>query len=1176
MSLIIPRTVTEIRDTNTLADAGRTQANAERPLASFRSTSVYVLLGDPGAGKTTVFTSECTALGEAACYVTARDFLAFSPDDHPEWRGKTLFIDGLDERRAGSPDKLARFDRIRGHLDKLGKPRFRLSCRTADWLGENDRRHLASVTPRNSEVTILRLDPLTDSDARKILQAGTGIPDAASFIATAKERGVDALLRNPQSLCLLADVVASGGTWPDSRRETFDQACRHLAAEHNQNRRYVTRAPAVDCTLDAAGRLCAIFLLSGAAGYASDPDQADDDYLDIDRCGYDRNTLLQALSTKLFTAAAEGRFKPVHRHLAAFLAARHIERLIADGSRLPRGRVLALICGEDGTVVTEHRGLSAWLAALCRDARPDLIERDPIGVVSYGDVRSFTTDEKCTLLVSLSRQAERLHCATWTREAVAALATRDMESALHHTLKSRSEEPYFTALVLLALTHGTPLTGIADYLFEMVYQRHRWAQIPGMILDAFLHNCPSSTARDKRLERLLADLTCGRVSDWNNELLGTVLTVLYPRRISPSQIWDYLPVTAQRFASGPYHHFWHFHLIESSSDIGTLLDSLTAQREQLKQALESHHLQAVPLKLLARGIERYGESLDIERLCDWLTVGMFPDRYGMAIEAVHCIRRWLEERPNKLKAVIAEVARRPVDLMSTAQSRVDQIRYGADFPPDYGLWCLQQAVASNDVLWTRHFLYACCRSLADQRHARGLNLDVLFKHTQDSAKVRKILQNEMLVCRVAASLAALHEQRSYVDERERNHSNWIADVRSNVDDLRSGHCALDILYWIGRAYFGSVVEAVGSNADERIRNLFRDEELLIEAALAGIRGTLSRNDIPAPAEIIGHTGSGQEYRIGLPFLAGMEEIEPEEVLQLSDRQVRQAVAFHYCHYRTPDSSTRQGSGWYRLLLDRYPETVADVLVRCVAAVLRTGKHDDSIVYQLLDDDHARVARHAAMPILRGFPLRCSVPQLLTLDHLLHAAHRHGDRESLRYLIAERLRLTSMTVAQRVHWLAMGVIVRPLTYLDPLQEFVQRREKRISHLAEFLLRAGPTIDELTVPALNYYVSLLGSTIGRWISRDSGILGVPAPDVSPCVYEMIQRLAGLPQPDASEALDALVSDAALSSWHANLIPARDRQRVIRRDARYRHPTVDQVCGTLYGGPPANPAGPRCATS
>ena len=42
-----------------------------------------------------------------------------------------------------------------------------------------------------------------------------------------------------------------------------------------------------------------------------------------------------------------------------------------------------------------------------------------------------------------------------------------------------------------------------------------------------------------------------------------------------------------------------------------------------------------------------------------------------------------------------------------------------------------------------------------------------------------------------------------------------------------------------------------------------------------MRGTLCRNDVPEPSEIISSAGSGQEYRVALPFLAGMEELDPE-------------------------------------------------------------------------------------------------------------------------------------------------------------------------------------------------------------------------------------------------------------------------------------------------------------
>ena len=53
-----------------------------------------------------------------------------------------------------------------------------------------------------------------------------------------------------------------------------------------------------------------------------------------------------------------------------------------------------------------------------------------------------------------------------------------------------------------------------------------------------------------------------------------------------------------------------------------------------------------------------------------------------------------------------------------------------------------------------------------------------------------------------------------------------------------------------------------------------------------------------------------------------------------------------------------------------------------------------------------------------------------------------------------------------------------------------------------------------------------------------------------------------------LTELLADPALSAWRDVLSQARDTQRLIRRDADYRHPTIEQVCQTLKGGTPANP--------
>ena len=252
--MIVSRTCTEIREEN----GEQRQNAASQPLEAFRYVPAYVLLGDPGAGKTTAFEAECEEFGEKAYLITARDFLTFDPQSHPEWRDKTLFIDGLDETRVGANDARTPFDQIRWRLDTLGKPHFRLSCREADWLGANDRRHLESVSS-DSKVTVLRLNPLTDSDVADILNDRLDIGDAQAFIALAQERRVYELLKNPQTLEMLADVVAQGRRWPDSRKKTFDMACRQMIREHNEEHQAAQESNSPPC-IRPASRRCRVAL----------------------------------------------------------------------------------------------------------------------------------------------------------------------------------------------------------------------------------------------------------------------------------------------------------------------------------------------------------------------------------------------------------------------------------------------------------------------------------------------------------------------------------------------------------------------------------------------------------------------------------------------------------------------------------------------------------------------------------------------------------------------------------------------------------------------------------------------------------------------------------------------------------------------------------------------------
>ena len=1168
MNLIVPRTCSEVlpKEENREKHSGH--------LKEFRSAAAYVLLGDPGSGKTEAFKAECNALGESACPITARNFLALNLDSHPEWRNKTLFIDGLDEIRAGSSDVSEPFEQVRQRLDKMGRPSFRLSCRDADWLGDNDRRHLEYVS-QDSQVTVLHLDPLTDSDIKRILNDRWGDYDAQAFIAAARERGVDGLLKNPQSLIMLAEVVAEGGSWPNSRLETFEQACSKIVHERNKAHDLRRQTYTPNQLMDASGRLCAVQLLAGTAGYSLWDNEADNDYPSLVACNDgSTETLRGALSTKLFKSESNNRFAPVHRHIAEFLGARYLARVIGKG--LPARRVLALMTGEDGIVVTELRGLSAWLAAQCRNARADLIDRDPIGVGLYGDIREFSHGEKRALLEALSREGSRIGSVFPTDTAFGALATPDMESVLEELLTSSNRSrghQLLTEFILLILGQGAALTGLSRILLEIVRDDTWWPRINVPALDAFIH-LHKSHNKARELKVLLADIQSGRVSDPTDELLGALLTQLYPQELPPSEVWGYLSETGDVELIGRYIMFWDSRLIRKSSpgDLAELLDSLAERLSHLRPALDARYLYGLPLKLLAAGLEARGDEIETRRLYDWLSVSLWDQDLESSWdgeESIRNIRSWLEQRPEIQKKIIVEGLDRcpETDEFRYRAYEVHKRLYGARPPHDFGPWCLKHAVASANSKpeVAEHLLEQAVGAHKHRIGNEGLSLEVLQEHVRENERLRTSLVRLISPPptppkhrdRVTEQILEKHKQR----KQQR-----LDAVRSNVAALRENRAAPALLYQMAREYFGTFFNV--DNSLKAIEEWLGGERDLIDATLQGLRGAIDREDIPDIDEVLGLREKGRMHYLGLPFLAGLAEIEktvPEDSSRWDDGRIRKAIGFYYC---TPHGDYRPR--WYLRLLQVRPEIVADVQVRFAVSQFRSdGEHIYKLWELAHDHDHAQVARQASLPLLRAFPIRCRIKQIESLGRLLWAAIQHVDRRALQELIGRKLSRKSMNVAQRVHWLAAGFTVSPETYIDLLGGFVRDREHRIQQLLAFFCPEDSvrfSFDGLGVPRLELLIRLVGSYTGPAQRSEEGWIShqMKAADF---VHKLIQSLAKSPDQEASVALESLHADTALSRWRDVLGHAKDAQRVIRRDAGFRHPEIDQVSRTLNGGAPAN---------
>ena len=451
MSLVVPRTVAVVQP-----DAAAEPNRRSAPLADFRSARAYVLLGDPGAGKSTAFETEADSDPDSVL-VTARRFIARNPERHPEWKARTLFIDGLDEMRAGTPDARRPLDQILQRLERLDSPSFRLSCRAADWLGRNDLDEIVAAAGYE-HVRLLQLEPLSNRPVLEILD-DLGVPEPSRFVAEARSRGLEAMLDNPLLLRLLVKATQDD-EWPNSRLGTLELACRKLAREWNPQHRAAHRsAPGipVDRIMDAAGHLSALLLLSDREYVSLDETEDLEALCPGDVADGDQPALLRSLKSNLFTGRSDDCFVPVHRQLAEFLAARYLRGRITSESGVPASRIFALMTGEDGVVVTQLRGLSAWLAVFDKDSRRFLIESDPIGTFLYGDVSAFHRDELVDLLHALASQREEILPWFWTPVALRSLIRRDSLRLLGRYLseEDRSEGRQAVAgLLLRALSHA--------------------------------------------------------------------------------------------------------------------------------------------------------------------------------------------------------------------------------------------------------------------------------------------------------------------------------------------------------------------------------------------------------------------------------------------------------------------------------------------------------------------------------------------------------------------------------------------------------------------------------------------------------------------------------------------------------------------------------------------------
>ncbi len=1137
------------------------------PLSTYRYAPAYVLLGDPGAGKSTAFKREQRATPRSEP-VAARDFRSIYGDGLSA-QTETLFIDGLDEARAGGGDPRGPFDQIRRRLKQLTPKRVRLSCRELDWLGDNDRTNLSKVVP-GGEVIVLRLEPLNADEERLIIGANLKTADPDDFILQAADRGVESLLTNAQTLALLIRVVAENEAFPEGRTETFEEACRLLAREPNDEHRIAAPLPEPEEFVETAGYMCAVSLLSGSVGFSLPNARESHGFVPVLRFGTSADRAERAAHTRLFAGIGGGRFVPAHANIAAFLAARHLARLVEG--QLPGGRILALLSGNDGFPPTPLRSLVAWLAVTSTVLRKGLIKRDPVAVLMYGDIRGFKPDEKALLLEEIAGNPSRLYEARWSDSAFAGLATADMEPTLRGLLADpdRSDaKQKVVEIVAGALTRTPASEGMADVLLDVSRDESRSSQVREFALAARIHSLANNPARDDRLRELLADIRDGRIKDHGGQNLGTLLQELYPRALGPEDVWKCFGIPT-RPSLGSFHRFWDALPDVCPEDhLPAHLDYLAESGDASHTGLDLPRPSGLPVRFLARGIETHGEQVGAARLTAWLRMGLDEWRVfcpeDLHEESGDRIRDWLAAHPETQKAVIRFALRTDeFRKMGSVEHHLNELLYRSRLPDDIGFWHLNEAAIAEDLDVAAHHVRRFLRTVENRPVPVDDALDKGRKRLKDRPEVLAVLEAGM---KSDLSDKHIQNQIKWQEVKARKptpESQLLEAVRSHKDALRGNRAPPRLLYKMAYWYYEGLFGPQGRAPSGRLVDALGGDEQLAAAAMRGVLMAPYRNDLPSATEVLELKREGQISFLTVPVLAALRHMDARDVLLLGDKKLRTALAFRLVF------GPSQETDWYMACVRDHPDLVAEILILFSRTLLRAGETVIPDFHSLANDaDHHEIARRATLPLLRAFPVRAKSEQMGLLDDLLWSGLKLAESTSFRETLDRKLTSRSMTAGQRTRWLAAGLAFDPCAFLPRMEQHTPGSEARIRGLAEFFspsYRHALPATNLDSRAVEFLIRAIG---GSFEPTDPDGFVTIREEASASVHQLINELAGSADPEAGAALDRLVHRDDLVRWRPALTYARGAQRIVRRDANYAPPAPAKVAATLDNGPASSAA-------
>ena len=1133
------------------------------PLSVHSDVHAWVLLGEPGAGKTEALKHEANA--SDGIYIRIAEFV--DADLSEEWKSKTLFLDGLDEVRA-SGHATSILQKVANQLKRLGRPKFRIACRAADW-NAVDKLDLEQVSS-GDKIVILKLLELDEDDIAEILKRNFDEIDSVAFLAEARRHGIFDLMKNPQTLALFTYAFV-GGQFPDSRRDTFEVACEKQLQEENGYHRVSNKINrvSIDRSIDAAGHVFALMLLSDSLGVTSSHDTSNKQFLQINKIeGVDQNQIEKIKDSRLFVIESNECWAPSHRTIAEFLAAKWLAKQL-DGNKLSKRRLFNLMLGGDGGVISSLRGLHAWLVVLSNSARDELIAKDPLGVIFYADPKVLSVNAKIQLLDALKVQGKKNPSFYWRLQdysPMGGLAAPELIAHFSDILLAKdysAEHQVLICCVLDILKYGNPLANLVGDVYLLINDTYHpsWVREPALKVWLKLQE-------DKQQAVALLDkINVNQIKDDDDQLAGLLLSELYPSVIKPESLVQYFHQPKRDHFTGAYVMFWCYDLVQiaPSEHISILLDALI-DVDDLRDAHRVHYrMSSMVDRILEQGVQLFGESVRAERLFAWLGIGQ--DEYGSVYhenKIWNFLSQWFSERTLIYKQVLgvvfdhAEMANKPEDAYYRLSRRLSGIAVSTDI----ALWHFQQISEGLDSCLIKTHLRICFDVLFNRPESSSLSLEQLEDWAGNDA-IKKNLLGQFLV-------SPLDDWRKEQAQEKQDRQARILSERQARTRLVTPHLAglssvaapAGLLNQLAYLWADHFYDVSGDTIEQRFSNYSENGNEVLAAARVGFQKCIEREDLPSVEDIISTHLKDREYLIGYPCLLGMElrwKDDEDSVLSLADSVLEIAAAFFLV------GVGQLSDNWFIGLVKHKPALIAKIYSQYFSAVIKAGKKSPRLEYELTNNsEYMPLTFLVAIDILNGFPLRAKNDQLGILKKFIFWTYANNPDLFFEFLKRKISSVNSMADSQKVYWLFCANLSGGLITEEEFWLFIGNSQAKLGHLTA-LLESNIFNQDLSAR----FLSVLIEKVSRLAAVERSYKGYvsSAEQLGDQLRGWIKHLASMPTEEATSELGSLIQNPKLQKLHALLKTNLYEHEIKKRETRFKFSDFHQVQEVLACRQPAN---------